>query len=439
MKVVVIGGGAAGMSAASRVRRLRPDWEVEVYEETGYVSHAPCGLPYFIEGLVKDKGLLSVYTPEYFIKKRKIMVNTYSKVIDVDHRGRKLKVLTKKGEKEVEYDKLIIATGAKPFVPDPEWLEVDKVFTLRHISDGERIREAITKDQEIVIVGAGYVGIEMAEALGRLGKKVTILEALPQVMPALDPEVANDVEDFMKKRGIRIRKGEKVKAVKNVDGKVVLETEKNEYKADSAIIAMGVRPDVDLALKAGAKLGETGGIKVNEHMWAGVEGLYAAGDNIEVLNLVTGKPSFIPLAPPANKEGYVAGDNAAGGRAVFPGVVGSAITKFYSLEIGMVGINEKLAKGLGLKVKSSYIKHPTRAHYYPGGKWMKVKLVVEESRRILGGQIIGLEGVWGRVAALAVAVQNRMKVDDLFYVDLPYAPPYSPVWDALIVAARVTK
>jgi len=135
----------------------------------------------------------------------------------------------------------------------------------------------------------------------------------------------------------------------------------------------------------------------------------------------------------------VAGDNAAGGRAVFPGVVGSAITKFYSLEIGMVGINEKLAKGLGLKVKSSYIKHPTRAHYYPGGKWMKVKLVVEESRRILGGQIIGLEGVWGRVAALAVAVQNRMKVDDLFYVDLPYAPPYSPVWDALIVAARVTK
>ncbi len=440
MKAVVVGGGAAGMTAASRIRRLQPTWEVEVYEETSYVSHAPCGIPYFVEGLVKDKGELTMYSPEFFRKKRKIEVFTNSKVLKIDHKARKLIVLKNGREREVNYDKLIIATGAKPLIPNPKWLEVEKVFTIRHIEDGVSIRKRILKDKEVVVIGAGYIGIELSEALRKLGKKVTLVEAMDQIMPMFDKEVALDIEEYMRKRGVKIRKGEKVVDISQRRNGVLVETEKGSYKADSVILAIGVKPNVDLALMAGARRGETGAIYVDDRMWTGVEDLYAAGDNVEVLNLVTGRRSYMPLAPLANKEGFVAGDNVAGGSLRFPGAVGSAITKFYSLEIGITGISEANARELGFKVKSVYISHSSKAHYYPGSKWIKVKLVVEEgSKRVLGGQIIGLEGVWGRISALAVAIQNRMKVDDLFFADIPYAPPFSPVWDPLIVAARVAR
>lgn len=437
MRVMVVGGGAAGMSSASRIKRLRPNWEVMVLERTKFISHAPCGLPYYVEGLVKDEGELSIFTPEEAKRKRGIDVRIGTEVIDVDHKARKVRVVSPQREEEIEYDRLILATGAKPFVPKSQWLEVEGVFTLHHLQDGFAIKDAVRGGKDVIIVGTGFIGIEMAEAFKRLGKNVLMLEALDQVMPALDQDVAKDVETYLKRSGIKVRKGEKVIDIYERDGKPVVESENGRYTADLVLLSIGVRPDVRLALKAGARLGKTGAVWVDERMWTGIEDLYAAGDSVEVNHMVTGERVFMPLAPAANKEGYVAGTNVAGFEARFPGVVGAAITKFGRLRIGLTGINSRRAKELGYEVKSVYITHRTRAHYYPGGSRVKVKLIFEKGGSLLGGQIIGKEGVWGRVATLSLALQAHMSVKDLFFSDLPYAPPFSPVWDALIVAARV--
>ncbi len=437
MKVVVVGGGAAGMSAASRVKRLRPEWEVVVLERTDFISHAPCALPYYVEGLVEGEDGLSMFTPEEVRKRRKIDVRTRVEVVDIDHGAREARVLSPKGEEVVKYDRIVLATGAKPFVPDPKWLEVEGVFTLHHIMDGLTLRKAAERAKEVVVVGTGFIGVEMAEAFKRLGKKVLMLEALDQVMPVLDPDVARDVESYLRRAGIKVRKGEAVMEVYEKGGKPVAETSKGEYSADLILLSIGVRPDVELPLRAGAKLGETGAVWVDDHMWTGIEDLYAAGDNVEVKHLVTGKKTFNPLAPAANKEGYVAGTNVAGFDAEFPGIVGAAITKFCKLEIGTVGLNRRTAEKFGYEVKDVYITHGTRAHYYPKGSWIKVKLLFTKDGSLFGGQIIGREGVWGRTAALSLALQARMKLKDLFFADLPYAPPFSPAWDPLTVAARV--
>ena len=432
-----MGGGAAGMSAASRVKRLRPDWEVVVLERTRFISHAPCALPYYVEGLVKDEEELSLFTPEEVKRKRGIDVRAETEVVDVDHGARRVRAIGPKGEEDLEYDRLILATGARPFVPEPRWLDVEGVFTLHHIQDGLAIRNAVRRARDVIIVGTGFIGMEMAEAFRRLGKRVLMLEALDQVMPALDQDVARDVEAYLRRSGIRIRKGEKVVEVYEKGGRPVVESEGGRYSADLVLLSMGVRPETKLALKAGARLGRTGAVRVDEHMWTGIEDLYAAGDSVEVKHIVTGERVFVPLAPAANKEGYVAGTNVAGREAIFPGVVGSAITKFGRLGIGLTGINSRTAERLGYEVRSVYITHGTRAHYYPGGSRVKVKLILERGGRLLGGQVIGKEGVWGRVAALSLALQAHMNVKDLFFSDLPYAPPFSPVWDALVVAARV--
>ena len=277
MRVLVVGGGAAGMSAASRVKRLRPEWEVLVLERTDFISHAPCGLPYFIEGLVKDKAKLSVFSPEEARRKRGIDVRTRTEVVDVDHKARKVRALGPKGEYELEYDRLILAPGARPFVPDSSWLDVNGVFTLHHLPDGFSLKKALSKARDVLIVGTGFIGMEMAEAFRRLGRKVLMIEALDQVMPALDPEVARDVELYLKRSGIRIRKGEKVIGITERRGRPVVESEKGYYHADLVLLSMGVKPDVGLGLKAGARLGKTGALWVDEHMWTGVEDLYAAG------------------------------------------------------------------------------------------------------------------------------------------------------------------
>lgn len=355
----------------------------------------------------------------------------------MDHKARKVRTIGPQGEGEVEYDRLILATGARPFVPNPRWLEVKGVFTLHHLQDGFAIKDAMKGKKDVIIVGAGPIGLEMAEAFKRLGKNVLMLEALDQVMPALDPDVARDIEIYLRRSGVKVIKGERVVDIYEENGRPSVESENGKYSADAVLLAMGVRPNVDLALKAGAKLGKSGAVWVDERMWTGVEDLYAAGDNVEVNHIVTGERVFMPLAPAANKEGYVAGSNVAGFEARFPGVVGASITKFGRLAIGFVGINSRKAKELGYDVRSVYITHSTRAHNYPGGSWIKVKLIFEKGGSLLGGQIIGKEGVWGRVAALSLALQARMNVKDLFFSDLPYAPPFSPVWDSLTVAARV--
>ncbi len=435
MKIAVIGGGAAGMSAASRIKALKPEWDVKVFEATSFVSHAPCGIPYAIEFDFPSDELM-YYKPEVFIKKRGIDLHLNSEVIEV----KKGILLARENgeEKEYEWDKLLIATGASPKVPKIEGVELDNVFTADLPPDVDKIKEGLKDAENVVIVGAGYIGTEMSEAISAIGKKVTLIGLYDYPLPRFDKEIGEII-----KREVEKRVDYRAEVVKALEGKDKVErvvTDKNEYKADAVIIATGVKPNVELAKQLGVKLGESGAIKTNEFMETSVKDVYAAGDCAETKHIVTGKNVWIPLAPTGNKMGYVAGLNMVGNKIEFPGVVGSQITKFYDLQIGRTGLTEKEAKNEGFKVKSTFIEARTKVHYYPGAKKTYIKVVKDaETNRILGAQIVGYEMVTMRVNVFATAIQAGFTTKDLFFADLVYAPPFTPIWDPIIVSARLLR
>jgi NADPH-dependent 2,4-dienoyl-CoA reductase/sulfur reductase-like enzyme len=434
MKVVIIGGGAAGMTAASRIKAIKPDWEVTVFEETNFVSHAPCGIPYVVEGISKADHLM-YYPPEFFRKERGIDVRINTKVIEVGEGF--LRVRQNGRESKYEWDKLLIATGALPKIPNVKGSELDGIVTIRHPANAEKLKRIIDEAKNIVIVGAGYIGVEMAEAVSSLGKKVTVVEFLDQPLPNLDKEIANLVKAEMEKK-VDLRLGEKLEAFEGKDRVERVVTNKNSYDCDLAIVATGIRPNVELAKMLGCKLGETGAIWVDEKMQTSVENVYSAGDCVETKHMVTGKKVWIPLAPAANKMGYVAGVNISGGSLEFPGVVGTQLTKFFELEIGSTGLSEKMARSEGFEVRSTVIKTKTRVHYYPGGKDITLKVIADEKGRILGAQAVGSE-VAMRINVFAVMIQAGFKTRDVFFSDLAYAPPLTPIWDPIIVSARTLK
>ena len=435
MKIAVIGGGAAGMSAASRIKALKPEWDVKVFEATSFVSHAPCGIPYAIEfDFPRDE--LMYYKPEVFIKKRGIDLHLNSEVIEV----KKGILLARENgeEKEYEWDKLLIATGASPKVPKIEGVELDNVFTADLPPDVDKIKRGLKDAENVVIVGAGYIGTEMSEAISAIGKKVTLIGLYDYPLPRFDKEIGEII-----KREVERRVDYRAEVVKALEGKDKVErvvTDKNEYKADAVIIATGVKPNIELAKQLGVKLGESGAIKTNEFMETSVRDVYAAGDCAETKHIVTGKNVWIPLAPTGNKMGYVAGLNMVGNKIEFPGVVGSQITKFYDLQIGRTGLTEREAKNEGFKVKSTFIEAETKVHYYPGAKKTYIKAVKDaETNRILGAQIVGYEMVTMRVNVFATAIQAGFTTKDLFFADLVYAPPFTPIWDPIIVSARLLR
>ncbi|ADC65664.1 FAD-dependent pyridine nucleotide-disulphide oxidoreductase [Ferroglobus placidus DSM 10642] len=436
MKVAIIGGGAAGMSAASRVKALKPEWEVSVFEATSFVSHAPCGIPYAIEFDFGSEELM-YYKPEVFVKERGIDLHLNAKVVEVDYG--KLRVEENGKEKTYEWDKLLIATGASPKVPKIEGVDLENVFTVDLPPDADRIRRAAKEAENVVIIGAGYIGVEMAEAFSAINKKVTVIEFLDRPLANFDREISNIVKEEMEKK-VELKLEESVEAIEGKDKVEKVVTNKGEYKADLVILATGVKPNVELAKQLGVELGETGAIKTNSKMETNVENVYAAGDCAETINLVTKKPAWIPLAPAGNKMGYVAGVNMAGGNIEFPGVVGTQITKFYDLQIGKTGLTEEEAKKEGFNVKSAFIQANTKVHYYPGAKKTFIKAVKDaDTNRILGAQIAGYEMVTMRVNVFATAIQAGFTTRDLFFADLAYAPPFTPIWDPVIVAARVLK
>ncbi len=436
MKVAIIGGGGAGMSAASRIRALKPEWQVSVFEATSFVSHAPCGIPYSIEFDFGSEELM-YYKPEVFVKERSIDLHLNAKVVEVEYG--KLRVEENGRERSYEWDKLLIATGASPKVPQVEGVELENVFTVDLPPDAEKIRRAAKKSERVVIVGAGYVGIEMAEAFSSIGKKVTVVEYLDRPLANFDPEISDIVKSEMEKR-VELRLGEKLEALEGKERVERVVTDKGEYEADLVILATGVKPNVDLAKQLGVELGETGAIKTNSRMETNVENVYAAGDCAETINMITKKPTWVPLAPAGNKMGYVAGVNIAGGNLEFPGVLGTQITKFYDLEIAKTGLTEEEAKKEGFDVRSAFIQANTKVHYYPGAKKTFIKAVKDvETNRILGAQIVGYEMVAMRVNVFATAIQGGFTTKDVFFSDLAYAPPFTPIWDPVIVAARVLK
>ncbi|WP_290902536.1 FAD-dependent oxidoreductase [Ferroglobus sp.] len=436
MKVAIIGGGAAGMSAASRVKALKPEWEVSVFEATSFVSHAPCGIPYAIEFDFGSEELM-YYKPEVFVKERGIDLHLNARVIEVDYG--KLRVEENGKEKTYEWDKLLIATGASPKVPKIEGVDLENVFTVDLPPDADRIRKAAKEAENVVIIGAGYIGVEMAEAFSAINKKVTVIEFLDRPLATFDKEISNIVREEMEKK-VELKLEESVEAIEGKDKVEKVVTDKGEYKADLVILATGVKPNVELAKQLGVELGETGAIKTNAKMETNVENVYAAGDCAETINLVTKKPAWIPLAPAGNKMGYVAGVNMAGGNIEFPGVVGTQITKFYDLQIGKTGLSEEEAKKEGFNVKSAFIQANTKVHYYPGAKKTFIKAIKDaDTNRILGAQVAGYEMVTMRINVFATAIQAGFTTKDLFFADLAYAPPFTPIWDPVIVSARVLK
>lgn len=435
MNVVVIGGGAAGMTAASRVKALKPEWKVTVFEETDFVSHAPCGIPYLLEGVVKSVEDLMYYRPEFFREKRGIDLHINAKVIDA--KKGYVKVIENGEEKEYEWNKLILATGAIPKVPKVDGIDLENVFTVRHPARSKKILEALNRAEKVVIVGAGYLGVELAEACSARGKKVTVIEALDQPLTNLDKDLAEIVKKEMEKY-VELKLNEKLQDLEGKDRVEKVVTDKGEYKADLVFVAVGVKPNVEIADKLKCKLGKTGAIETDNRMRTSVENVFAAGDCAETMHMVTKKPVWIPLAPAANKMGYVAGMNAANGNLEFPGVLGTQLTKFFDLEIGSTGLTERVARAEGFDVRTALIEAETRVHYYPGGKKIWLKVVADKNGRIVGAQAVGSE-VAMRINTLAVMIQANFTAKESFFSDLGYAPPFTPIWDPIIVSARVLR
>ncbi|MEM0028237.1 MAG: FAD-dependent oxidoreductase [Ignisphaera sp.] len=439
-KIVVIGGGAAGASAASRAKKLDPSAEVILIEATDMITHGPCAIPYYVEGIVKDRKMLVTYTPEDFERDRgiRVLTNTVAKNIDVD---KKVVVLERDGKELVmEWDKLVIATGATPAKPRVNGVDLKNVYTIRHPAQADELSDAIRKANNIVIVGGSYLGLEMAEAALSLGKKTILIEKEGQLLPrSLDRDVADIVAKEVVTRGLELHLSEPLKEIIGKEFVEAVATSKNIYKTDLVILATGVKPNIELATKSGIKIGITGAVEVNEYMETNIEGVYAAGDVAEKRHIITGKKVWIPLAPSANKEGQVAGANAALGRSLrFPGIVGTAITKFFDMYIARTGLGEEEAKEQGFKIESKLIKVRTKAHYYPKGTYVYIKMVVDASTgRILGAQIVGWEeSVAEYINSVAIAIEKEMTIEDLFFADIGYHPAVAPVWHPLIVAAR---
>lgn len=436
------------MAAASRVKRLRKDYEVIVFERTGYVSFALCGIPYLAGCVVKTIDELLYYPPEVFIKKRGIDLRLHTEVVDVDPSAKKLTYRNlKTGEEgELEWDYLVIATGARSRAPEiwPEIRGLQNVFYIKHLDSGDQIRRyalSLKHGSKAVIVGAGYVGLEMAENLSNLGMKVTVVEALGQVAPkTLDPDYAEILEAYLESRGVRIVKNAPVKGFKVSNGKAyAVETEAGDIEGDLFVVGVGIKPNIEIAKQIGARIGETGAVWVDEHLRTSVPDVYAVGDVVEHVDLVTGRRVWRPFAPVANKMGYTVGSILAGRDAVFPGSVGTSVFKTFDMIVATTGLRPSEAEKLGYKVEVASLEGYTKAHYIPGRKKVYLRLVADaETGRLLGAQALSeSETAFWRINVVASLLTTGGTVWDLFYADLGYAPPVAPVWDPLIIAARL--
>ncbi|MFQ6039914.1 MAG: FAD-dependent oxidoreductase, partial [Candidatus Poribacteria bacterium] len=444
-KIVVIGGNAAGMSAASKARRTNPDIEIIVFEKGEYVSYSACGLTYLISGVVKNVADLIIRTPEQFAKQG-ICVRTNRKVTGIDRRKRLVSGIDENGRHFQEsYDKLIIATGGSAAKPPIEGIDHKNIFRLRQIDDALAIQDCLRaiRPKRAVVVGGGFIGLEMVEALDRLGLEVVLIEQTPQLLPNFDADMSELVQKYLVSAGVNIiTESEVVRFSANTSGELseVCTANGDCISADLAILALGVRPNVQLAKMAGIEVGSTGAIAVTESMRTNAIDVYAAGDCAEVKHLMTNRYTYLPSGTTANKQGRVAGENAAGGYAAFKGVVGTAVNKVMDMVYARTGLTEEEAKSFGYAVKTVRVDAPAHALYYKNPPQIAIKLVYDDrSGRLLSGQMVGQEGIAKRIDVLATALQARMTIEDISRLDLSYAPPFAPVWDAILVAANVAK
>ncbi|MFD0060199.1 FAD-dependent oxidoreductase [Streptomyces sp. NPDC127574] len=444
-RLVVIGGDAAGMSAASQARRMRGPDELEIvaFERGHFSSYSACGIPYWVGGEVAGRDELIARTPEEH-RERSIDLRMRTEVTELDVEGGRVRsrALVTGTEAWTSYDKLVIATGARPVRPRIPGIDAPGVHGVQTLDDGQALLDslAVTQGRRAVVVGAGYIGVEMAEALILRGYEVTVVNRGPEPMSTLDPDMGRLVHESMTGMGITmVDDAEVTEILTGDDGRArAVATTSDEYPADVVVLGIGVRPEASLARAAGLPLGEHGGLLTDLAMRVrGHENIWAGGDCVEVLDLVSGRERHIALGTHANKHGQVIGRNAGGGYATFPGVVGTAVSKVCDLEIARTGLREKDARRAGLQYVSATIESTSRAGYYPGAAPMTVKMIAERrTGRLLGVQIVGREGAAKRVDIAAVALTAGMTVDQMTALDLGYAPPFSPVWDPILVAAR---
>ena len=440
MKVVIVGGVAGGATAAARIRRLDEQAEIIVFERSGYISYANCGLPYYIGDVITDADDLTLQTPESFWKRFRIAMKVHHEVTAIHPERKAVTVQNLETGAVFDecYDKLLLSPGAQPTQPKLPGIGIDKLFTLRTVEDTFRIKEYINQyhPRSVVLAGGGFIGLELAENLREIGMDVTIVQRPKQLMNPFDPDMAAFLHAEMRKHGIHLAMGYTVEGFEGKNGGVdVLLKDAAPIHADMVILAIGVTPESKLAKDAGLALGIKGSILVNDRMETSVPDIYAVGDAVQVKHYVTGEASLISLAGPANKQGRIAADNICGGDSRYAGSQGSSIIKVFNLTAAVTGINETIARRAGLPVDSVILSPMSHAGYYPGGKVMTMKVVFErESFRLLGAQIIGYDGVDKRIDVLATAIHAGMKATELKELDLAYAPPYSSAKDPVNMA-----
>lgn len=440
MKVVIVGGVAGGATAAARIRRLDEKAEIVVFERSGFISYANCGLPYYISGVISDGGDLTLQTPESFMSRFRVDMRVHHEVtaINKDKKTVSVKNLETGEEFEESYDKLLLSPGAKPTRPNLPGVGIGSLFTLRTVEDTFRIREFIDthSPKSAVLAGGGFISLEVAENLRELGMDVTIVQRPKQLMNPFDSDMAAFIHAEMRKHGVKLALGHTVEGFEERDGGVdVLLKDAAPLHADMVVLAIGVAPDSTLAKDAGLELGMKGSIVVNDRMETSAPDIYAVGDAVQVKHFVTGEDAVISLAGPANKQGRIAADNICGGHSVYGGSQGSSVIKVFDMTVATTGINERTAKKAGIDCDKIYLSPASHAAYYPGGRLMTMKVVFEKgSCRLLGAQIVGYEGVDKRIDVLASALYAGLNGVQLKELDLAYAPPYSSAKDPVNMA-----
>ena len=440
MKVVIVGGVAGGATAAARIRRLDEHAEIVVFERSGYISYANCGLPYYIGGIIEDPEDLTLQTPESFYRRFRIHMKVHHEVIAIhpDRKTVSVKNLETGAVLEESYDKLLLSPGAKPVWPNLPGMESKKLFTLRTVEDTFRIKEFVdaNKPKSAVMVGGGFIGLEVAENLRELGIEVTIVQRPKQLMNPFDADMASFIHNEVRKHGVKLALGYSVEGfVENGTGIDVLLKENAPLHTDMVVLAIGVTPESALAREAGLALGIKNSILVNDRMETSIPDIYAVGDAVQVKHYVTGEDTLIALAGPANKQGRIAADNICGGDSRYLGSQGSSVIKVFDLTAAATGFNETNARKSGLEADTVILSPMSHAGYYPGGKVMTMKVVFEkETYRLLGAQIVGYDGVDKRIDVLATAIHAGLKATELKDLDLAYAPPYSSAKDPVNMA-----
>ncbi len=441
MKIVIIGANAAGLSAASKARRNNPQAEIIVLEQSGDISYGACGLPYFVSGVIKKAETLIAVSLEEFREKRNIDVRLFQKARSFNARQKTIEVenLSEKKVYQLVYDRLIISTGASAVRPPVKGFDHPRVFVLRTLQDGIHIRSFIEKEkpQRAVVIGGGYIGLEMVEALHHRGIQVSLVEMQTQVMPNMDADMAELLEDELKEHQVQTYTGTAVTEIREIENKLHLYlSEGRTLQADMVVMSVGIKPNTEFAQSGGVQLGKTGAIEVDERMQTNLRHVYAAGDCAESRCRVINKATWVALGTTANKQGRVAGDNASGGRSRFLGITSTSAVKVFDLEAGMSGLSSRHIEKYKWDAKSVTIKAGSRAGYYPGSQKITVKLWFNVTDgKLLGAQMIGKEGVSKRIDVLATALVNKMTVEEISELDLSYSPPFAPVWDPVLIAA----